>query len=334
MTEQSDQGDPLQRLTGRLPAPLRAVVAARDPSPRTRRVLLAVAAAAFVVGLALSVHHLDVGLQDVSWPPLLLVALVLTPLTILGNAAELKVMAAYLRTASAKPAPPLGWLESCRIVILATAANLLPIPGAAIVRIQALRIRGASGAAATGMNLAAATGWLGSGLVVAGLALLPFAGVAAGVALLCGAGGVVATGLLVRWALRGAAAPRVRAASVALLAVELLITVLHGVRLLAVLVALQVDLGLLQALVIGLSAPLSAAAGVFPSGLGLAEGLSALLAPLVALPAAAGFAATALNRVVGLAVTAPLAVLLGLRVADDGVRATDNGQEPTGPAGS
>jgi hypothetical protein len=91
------------------------------------------------------------------------------------------------------------------------------------------------------------------------------------------------------------------------------VTVLYGVRLLAVLAALRVDLELLQALVIALSAPLSAAAGVFPSGIGLAEGISGLLAPLVAVPVAAGVAATGVNRIAGLAVTAPLAMLFAAR---------------------
>ena len=292
--------------------------AARDPSPRTRRVLLVVGLVAFVVMLVVSVRALEVGLDEVAWGPLLVAGLVLTPLTIVGNAAELRVMAAG--TAHR----PLPWTEAVRVVVLATAANLLPIPGAALVRIQALRTRGASGTAATGINVAGAGAWLGSGLLIAGLALLPVRG---GVSLLVaavGLAGCVVSGLVVR---RVAIDGRAARTTAALLAVEVLVTVLYGLRLLVVLAGLRVDLDLQQALVIALSAPLSAAAGVFPSGIGLAEAIAGLLAPAVALPVAVGVAATGLNRVVGLAVTAPVAAWFAARSPADE-------SPPTGPVSS
>jgi hypothetical protein len=291
-----------------LPAPVGWLLRARDPSPRTRRLLLLSGLVAFVVAVVLSFRDLDVRLDQVSWAPLALTAFVLVPLTILGNAAELKVMV------RATAEDQLSWVEAIRVVVLATAANLLPIPGAALVRIQALRTRGASGAAATGINVASAGVWVGSGLVVAALALSRLAPGAAAVA---GAVGVAALGTA--WfILRRAARPgRAASAMAELVVVESLVTLMHGARLLAVLLALRIDLDLVQALVIGLSAPLSAAAGVFPAGIGLAEALSGLLAPLVALPAASGVAATAVNRIIGLAVTAPVAGVLALTSPSD-----------------
>jgi hypothetical protein len=299
-----------------LPAPVNWLLRARDPSPRLRRVLLLTGVAGFVVALVFSLRDLEVGFDQISWRPLALTAFVLVPLSILGNAAELKVMA------RATAEDPLSWVEAVRVVVLATAANLLPIPGAALVRIQALRTRGATGAAATGINVAGAGVWVGSGLVVAALAL---ATVALGPAVSAGAVGVAA--LVVAWLiLRRAARPgRAVAAMGQLVAVESLVTVMHGARLLAVLLALRIDLELVQALVIGLSAPLSAAAGVFPSGIGLAEALSGLLAPLVALPATSGVLATAVNRIVGLAVTAPVAAVLALTSPSDAVQRAGEG---------
>jgi hypothetical protein len=291
-----------------LPAPVGWLLRARDPSPRTRRLLLLAGLVAFVVAVVLSFRDLDVRLDQVSWAPLALTAFVLVPLTILGNAAELKVMA------RATAEDRLSWVEAIRVVVLATAANLLPIPGAALVRIQALRTRGASGAAATGINVASAGVWVGSGLVVAALALSRLAPGAAAVA---GAVGVAALGTAWFILLRAARPGRAASAMAELVAVESLVTLLHGARLLAVLLALRIDLDLVQALVIGLSAPLSAAAGVFPAGIGLAEALSGLLAPLVALPAASGVAATAVNRIIGLAVTAPVAGVLALTSPSD-----------------
>ncbi len=286
-------------LPGALPAPLRAVLSAREPSPRTRRMLAAIGGIGVVVALVVSLRTLEVSPGTLRLGPLVLVAVVLTPATMLANAAELRVMAAGTATR------PLPWSAAVQVVVLATAANLLPIPGAALVRLQALRTRGASTGASAMINLAGAAAWMGVGLMIAGGALLVLHGAAAGVALALGLAPVVAAVVLVR---RAAHPGRALATTAALLAVEAGVTVLHGARLLGVLVALEVPLTLTQALVIGVSAPLSAAAGVFPAGVGLAEALSGLLAPLVALPVAAGVAATGLNRVIGLAVTAPVAL--------------------------
>jgi hypothetical protein len=293
-----------------LPAPLRRLAAARNPSPRARRVLSALAIALFVGGLAVAIPNLDVSLAELAIGPLLLVAVVLTPLTIVANAAELRVMA----DATQDPGRRLGWLEAIRVVVLATAANVLPIPGAALVRIQALRTRGASAAAATGINLAGAGAWIGTGLIAAGVALLGVGGWRAVVALAVGIAACVVAGIVT---VRVARPGRWRRSFVMLLVVELLATIVHGVRLLAVLAALQVSLGLVESLVIAVSAPLSAAAGIFPSGVGLAEALAALLGPLVGVAAAAALTATALNRVIGLVVTAPLALLFGARSRGD-----------------
>jgi uncharacterized membrane protein YbhN (UPF0104 family) len=49
-----------------------------------------------------------------------------------------------------------------------------------------------------------------------------------------------------------------------------------------------------------------------PGGFGLRELIAALLAPLVGLPASAGFAATAINRVIGIVVLAPVTAALAL----------------------
>ncbi|HSK22727.1 MAG TPA: hypothetical protein VK906_06110 [Egicoccus sp.] len=302
----------------RVPALVRRLAAARDPSPRTRRVLLVVGLLAFVVMLVVSLRSLEIGFDEIAWGPLVFAGLVLTPLTILGNAAELRVMAAG--TADR----PLPGVEAVRVVVLATAANLLPIPGAALVRIQALRTRGAGGTAATGINVAGAGMWLGSGLLIAGLALLPLRGAGALLVAAAGLAGCVVAALIVRKVARPGRAARTTAA---LVAVEVLVTVLYGLRLLVVLAGLRVDLDLQQALVIALSAPLSAAAGVFPSGIGLAEAISGLLAPAVALPVAVGVAATGLNRVVGLAVTAPVAAWFAARSPVDD--ATDGDAPPS-----
>lgn len=289
-------------MTSGLPPVVARLARLRTLPPRWRSLALLVAAGLFVVGIVLSFRDLDVALADVRWWPLVLVAVLGTPATILANAAELRAMGRCLDV-------EVTWGAAVRVVVLATAANLLPLPGAALVRLKALHTAGASLSRSAGVNLVAAGVWVAAALAVAGAAALVHDPLVATIAL---AGGVVGIGLGA--ALMRAVAGRWSAGAYgSLAAVEVATTLVHAVRLWLALIALGVTASFTQPAVLGASAPLAAAAGVFPSGLGLAEVIAALLAPVVALAASAGFAATAVSRIVGLVATAPLAVVLAVR---------------------
>ncbi len=266
--------------------------------------LLTLAAVVFAGGVVAALRATDVRAADLRWWPLVVVAVVGTPATIVANAAELRAMGRCL-----DPAFVPSWARSVRLVVVATAANVLPLPGGALVRVHALTSAGASVARSTAINLLAAGAWVATAVALAGAAAIGYrpalgvAGVAAGL------GGIAVVAVTIR-AVAAAWSP---AAVAGLLGVEVATTLLHAARLWLVLVALDVEVVVSQAVVLGAAAPLAAAAGMFPAGLGLAELLSALLAPAVALPAATGLLATALARVLGLAATAPIALALGVR---------------------
>ena len=288
-------------------ARLARIARMRQPPQRVRGALLLVAGIAVAVGVVLSIRTLDIGWADLRLAPLLAALLLITPATILLNGAELKVMATIVARADQR----LGWRASLRATVVATAANLLPIPGGALVRIAAVRSVGVRTTSATAINLVGAGAWVAAGLLiaaVAGLTVAPWGavGVAAGLGV---AGVVVVLGMIHRLSDEGAT----WWSTGALFLVEGATAAVHGLRLWLVLLALGVEASIRQGLALGAGAPLAAAAGVFPSGLGLAEALTALIAPIVALPAAAGFAATALGRVVGLLGTAPLALAFGVK---------------------
>jgi hypothetical protein len=292
----------------------------RTPPARWRGLILLFAGAIFVVGIVLSFRGLDLRPGEVLWWPIGVLALVGTPLTILLNAAELRVMARCLDDRAV-----LSWARAVRVVVIATAANILPLPGGALVRVQALSSMGAGLARATAINLIAAVLWLGAAIALAGGAALAHVPLAGGLALAGGGLAIVAGTVAVRPVAARWAPPAV----VTLLGVEVATALLHAAKLYLALVALGVTAGIGEALVLGVSGPLSAAAGIFPSGLGLAELLSALLAPVVALSAAAGFGATALVRLVGLAATAPLALFLGVRDVSPDADGTASGAPGT-----
>ena len=60
---------------------------------------------------------------------------------------------------------------------------------------------------------------------------------------------------------------------------------------------------------------LGSAVSIVPAGLGVREGVSAALSPIVGLSAALGFMATFMNRLIGMSVIVPVATYLTLRKA-------------------
>lgn len=283
---------------------LRRVADVRQPPPTARRWLLAVGAVVFLGGAAAAARALDLPPEGVRVAPVALVAVVLVPVTIAVNAVELVALARLL-------GQRLGATTALRVVVLGTAANLLPLPGAAALRVQALAGGGATYAAATGINVAAAVIWLGSAAAVAGVALLSLGRTMLG-------GGVLVVGML---AVVGGILVARRLATVTsaartlglLVASEVATVVVHALRLVLLLSAIGAGASFAAATVVGTSGPLAAAAGVFPAGLGIAEAAAAGAGTLVGVSAAAAFAAAALNRLVGYGV-------LGLAVAVPALR--------------
>jgi len=263
-----------------------------------------VATVATAVAAVIAAQRLELSLDELVWWPLLVAAVVVTPLTIALNAAELKAMG----TAVAEDPQTISWPVATRTVVLATAANLLPVPAGAVIRVQVLRRAGSTISKAAGVTLVAAGVWIGVSLLFAGVAafgrdlIVGVLGIAMGVVAT-----LVSLGILV--ALAGRRSGR---ASVELAVVEVATALLHAARLWLVLLGLGVTADFAQALIIGVASPLAAAAGFFPGGIGLAELLGALLAPIAGLTASAALLAVAVGRVLGLAFTMPVALAMGL----------------------
>ena len=257
-----------------------------------RTVLLATALAAFVAMSVAAIRSFpteDTG--DINWPLLATIGIAGPTLTIWLNAAEFDAQARLLAVHVSRAA-------ALRVSVLGTAANLLPLPGAVLVRTQALARDGVGYAAAGGIAVVAAITWLGATAFAAGLGVLLLGGFVIGP--LCVATGVVlcVVGLLLCQRFPGGT---VRAWTL-LFAVELGLTVMAALRLLVILIALGLDVEPGQALAMTIAGALASATGIFPAGLGLREALTALVASLVSLDAAAGFAAAAADRIAGLVV--------------------------------
>lgn len=290
---QPDRRDPGARLA-RLYAGTR-----RAPSQRTQRVLLVVAAVVFVVGGWLSLDALDVTPRRVSWLPLAVVAVAGVPLTLLANTLEYMLSARMLGHRA-------GLLVALRLTVTATAANLLPIPGAFIVRVQGLRSMGAGYGSAAGSTAVIGLVWIGVSATLAAALLVPSRRWLP-VAILA-VGGVTVLVAAHAWLGRTAPAAERHRLEAMTVAVELFAVVVNAGRLVLILVGLGIAATAGQALVLAVAGSLAAAVGLFPGGFGLREAIAALLAPLVGLAASAGFAVTAINRVIGIIVLAPVAL--------------------------
>ncbi|HUF31904.1 MAG TPA: lysylphosphatidylglycerol synthase domain-containing protein [Acidimicrobiales bacterium] len=264
-------------------------------SPRAQRLLLGAALAVFVVSGVLAIRALDgIPLAD-DWYLWLLVAAGLSLVTFGVNAAEFAVSALFL---GVRP----GVADSLRVSILASAANVMPIPGAALVRTQALKRLGLGYRQALSATAVIGLAWVATGALVAGALLVPSAqALVGGLAL---AAGVVGWGVAVILLLRQVGTAGTRRALPRVAAVEMASVAVGIARTWVVLRALGFDAGLAEAAALLGAAIVASAAGIFPGGIGIREVLSAAVGAVVGLPAAAGALMAAVDRIVGYAVLA------------------------------
>lgn len=273
--------------------------------PVLQRTLLTVAIGIFVVGGILTVRSLGLDLSELSWGPLLLVGLVGVPATAALNAVEYSISARVL-------GHRVIFLSALRVSLLSTAANLLPLPGGPVVRVQALHGLGSGYAKATASTASIGLFWVGISGLVAGLWVGTAGQRLFGALLVLGGGLSVAAGYALLNHQVSDARARVGLLT-AIVSVEVALVALQAVRLLLVLQGLGEQPILSQALVLTLGGVIAAAVGLFPGGLGLRELLAAGLAPLVSMSPALAFLASAADRVLGIFFYSPIAVALLLR---------------------
>ncbi|MDP8958630.1 MAG: hypothetical protein M3N51_05375 [Actinomycetota bacterium] len=285
--------DRLAQLVSRLGRPAR--------SERWQRLSLLMAVVVFVAASVVAYLNFPEERLPPRWLPILLAAVVGVPATTLLNAAEYRVAARLLRH---RPA----FARVMQVTLLASAANLLPIPGSFLVRTRSLRDLGSTYRQAASSNAIVALAWLGvTGVLAGALQLAGTARALGAVLILAGALALLSTNhLLVARLERG----EVRRTALELLLVESGFVVVGTFRFYAILVGLGFDVTLSQAVAFTVAGVVASATGFFPGGLGIRELLAAGISPLIGLPAAAGLLAAAADRLVGLAVLGVLAAIV------------------------
>ena len=201
-----------------------------------------------------------------------------------------------------------AFLEGVRVSIVATAANMLPIPGSALVRTQALATSGSGYKKATATTFTVGAAWMGSTATLAAILGLATGTIAAGAAV--GAIGVAFLG--VSYVLLHRAQPPTGIGDMfgRILAIESGAAIVGALRFFGILYALGIDISAPQAMALALASVIASASGIFPAGIGIREALAGAIGAIVGLPAASGVAAAATDRVAGLFVLAALTGLL------------------------
>jgi hypothetical protein len=271
------------------------------PSPRAERILLGVAFVAFVVmGVVAVANFPDIG-TGVRWEILVPVGLVGMSMNLVFNALEFDVTARFV-------GHRVAMTRALRVTILGSAANLLPIPGGAIVRTQELTARGARyrhtlvTAAVIGLMS------IGAQLVLVGIANVAEASAGVLVILLAGGVVVIATSVAV---LRTAADTRTAFRyGCAMLAVETGYAVVAAVRMWLVFEGLGVEVSLPATFAISGIGSVATAIGFFPGALGIKELLTGLVGPLVGVTVAVGVTGAVVSRLFGFVVLATASSVL------------------------
>lgn len=183
--------------------------------------------------------------------------------------------------------------ESVRVSVIGAAANLLPIPGSVLVRVSAISRRGGGAGRGAAMSLGVGGYFVGTTLVIAGLAQIIPGRLVLGVSW-------VTLGLMTAavsgWILRPSVTSATWGLHLRVVVIEATLIVTGGLRMWLVLLGLGFEVSLSQTVGLTVAGALTTAVGFFPGGLGLKELLVAGVSPLVGLSATAGLAVAVIDR--------------------------------------
>ena len=177
--------------------------------------------------------------------------------------------------------------------MVASVANLLPIPGAVAVRAAALVRRGVPAPTAGEVNILAVGTWAGVAGAFSGIGILLSPAQPTWVGATVTAASI---GLVLAFAVRA----RSRGGSVTafwLVLVETATVVISGLRIFLAAHVLDSDLAFSEAMLLGAGQVVTALIGFVPGGLGVRELVTALLGSIVDVPADVAVSATAVDRV-------------------------------------
>ena len=274
----------------------KAAKSARSWSQRYRWPLTLAGALVLIGGVAWSLSRLEFDVARLQPAYLVLVASVLVPASIAVAAINLEILGKVVGTSI-----PIS--NAVAVTAYGRVAELLPIPGAALARGAALMQSGANLAQTTSVLIWSSLMTLA---MVALFACYPLAQVHAFLGVAVGGAGILGLLLTGAWFLSRSNA-RIVGAMVGLRFVNVAIGVL---RFWACFAAIGFGVPMDQAAVFVIASSITTYIGIVPGGLGISEILSASLALLIDIDPLAAFLAAAVDRIVGLAISGLVALIM------------------------
>jgi uncharacterized membrane protein YbhN (UPF0104 family) len=253
------------------------------------KVVTGLAIVGVIVGVWLAVAKLP-KLEHPVRPALLAAAVGLAVLSFLNNGIEYWWI-------SRRVGIDIGPLTATRVSIKATAANALPIPGAALVKFEALHRSGARARHSVALITGATVMVIGVSFAFTGvLAFAADVENARGIAFLVFVLGAVAMGLagFLVWKAGGRSVGSIGVVTL----IETGSVLLAGFRMALIVAGLGYHVSLTQAFAVSLAGQISIVMGITPGGLGVREGLAAVFGRLTGQVASISIVGSAIDRVV------------------------------------
>ncbi|NDY95024.1 hypothetical protein [Wenzhouxiangella limi] len=259
-----------------------------------------------LAGLAIFTLGLWASLVSLKLDPTTIAIDLLLVNAILGAPTALALNALGLKTSASAAGTNITFADALRVTATATASNVLPIPAGAIYHTGAIASRGVSIAVAGGFIAIGSLLYLTLIATLIGMVIIK-SNFALGVGLLI-TGSIASVCLIALIAVKS---------TCRIATLFLLIRILRlGVMVLRVWLCfsiIDVSADITQAGVVAASVSIGTLVAVMPAGLGIAETVAAALSITVGLPAAAGFTAVAINRVMTILVALGMALIFYLQ---------------------
>jgi len=262
-----------------------------------RKFGLFLALCVFGLGLGWAATRVSDALERLTLAPLLVLLLVGVPANVALNAAEFRAM---LQVAGRQ----LPWFPALEVTVYTSAANMLPLPGGVMTKIAAMRVRGVAVRQGSWLAFLFAGVWAGSAFCFSGAAIV-LNNKAPGLLFL--SVGATALAFSVKWLHRERANYWLIGKIVL---IRLSSLTVETARIILALHALGTAVDPFATAVFAVSSFVGTAISVIPAGLGVREGVVALLSPLIGLDPAIGFLSASLSRLADFVVLSLLSVIL------------------------
>lgn len=267
---------------------------------KVQRYALLVAATAFCVGLIFSIKSQPQLLYNLRYPYAFFCIFIIVPITLIANAIEFSLI-----SSSAKQ--KVKFIKAFEISIIASAANMLPIPGGAITRFAWLKTIGVDIKKSSLIVFVFGLIWLGISFIFSGFCIIYTKHLVL-------ASGFILLGIGILF-FCGFTLIKLHASLAIILGAFLqrfILAILDALKFWFCFKASGHDVTFLQAGIFTISGVLGSAVSIVPAGFGVSEGVSALLAPIASIDPSLGFLAATAGRFFVLIFLSPLSIALAL----------------------